>query len=870
MGWAQLPFILLLLFSGVISAGLFGYAWPRRRRRGVPAFLALAVGTGWWSVMYALELTAPTLAWKMWVVRMEYIGIVAVCPAWALCALAHSNFAHLVTRRAAIGAFVFPAVVLAAVWTNSWHGLFWESVRLHEVVGFKTFVADFGPLFWAHTAYAYAAVFLGGIGLLQSTARSRTMFLGQRLTLLVAVGIPWLGSVMFLSGYSPWPYIDLTPFTFTISGMVLMQGILLFHLVEIVPLARDLVVEEMHDGVIVVDPRGYVLDANSAACSLLAPDARTVVGRGLLTMAPELASFKPALEAQRDDGMQLEIVRDGEARKIEVAMTPLADRRDRFLGHVLTVRDVTRQAQVEAALLHSERRFRTIADQSLAGLFLFEGGRMAYCNDRLVQIVGRSKEELLGASAEQMLSFIHENDRAFVADQIEFKNRGELGTTQYDFRFYHPDAQERWISLYSRPLEPDPAVPDAPGSILGMVVDITDRIEAEAARRAWEGQLLQAQKLESMGMLAGGVAHDFNNLLVAILGHADMARQGLSEGDPLGKDLDTICAAAEQAKRLCRQMLAYAGKGTFATERVELNSVIEEVVRLTTVTVSKKVAVTTVLDSKVPTVAADRAQLVQILLNLVMNAAEAVGDAPGTVEIETAARSLAEGEIDAAGATQSLPAGDYAVVTVRDSGPGMDAATRRRIFEPFFTTKFTGRGLGLAAVLGIVHAHGGALTIETAPRKGTTFRVFLPKNAGVLAEPAAAPTARLSSKTHHGTVLLVDDEPTARQTAQAMLERLGFTVEAASDGREAVTRFRRRPDEFACVLLDLTMPRMDGFEAFSALRALRPDVPIVLMSGYSREDVVRRFGDVVGWTFLQKPYLVADLQRRLEEVLFAA
>lgn len=870
MEWAQLPFVLLLLLSSTMSAGLFGYAWPRRQRRGVPALLVLVSGTGWWSLTYALELIAPTLAWKVWAVRLEYIGIVAVGPAWALCALAHSNFAHLLTRRLAIVVSIFPMMVLAAVWTNSWHGLFWESVRLREAVGFQTFVAEFGPLFWAHTVYGYGSVGLGSLALLHATTRSRRLFLGQQITLLVAVGIPWLGSILHLSGYSPWPHIDLTPFAFTLSGIVLMQGILLFHLVEIVPLARDLVVEDMRDGVIVVDPRGYILDANPAARKMLAPDSQPMMGHELLSLAPELAPFKHALQAHADDTLQLIVTRDGQTRKIETALTPLSDRHRRFVGHVLTVRDVTRQAEIEAALRRSERRFRTISDQSLAGLFVFEDGSMTYCNDRLGQIVGRPKEELIGASAERMLSFIHRNDRAFVADQIEFKNRGEPGTTQYDFRFYHPDGHERWISLYSRPLESDLAAPDAPVSILGMVVDITDRVEAEAERRAWEAQLLQAQKLESMGMLAGGVAHDFNNLLVAILGHADLARRDMAADTPLWKNLDTICAAAEQAKRLCRQMLAYAGKSTFHTERVDLNGVIEEVTRLTAVTVSKKVTVTTIFDPEQPSVAADRGQLVQVVLNLVVNAAEAVGDAPGTVQIETNARSIGDNDVLAAGGTQDLPAGDYAVITVRDTGPGMDAATRRRIFEPFFTTKFTGRGLGLAAVLGIVHAHGGAFTIDTAAGKGTTFRVYLPQNADAVAEPAVAPVRRLHAQSLHGTVLLVDDEPTARQTAQAMLERLGFTVEAASDGREAITRFRRRPNEFACVLLDLTMPRLDGFEAFSAMRAVRPDVPIVLMSGYTQEDVAKRFGDIQGWTFLQKPYLVADLQRRLQEVLVAA
>ena len=407
-------------------------------------------------------------------------------------------------------------------------------------------------------------------------------------------------------------------------------------------------------------------------------------------------------------------------------------------------------------------------------------------------------------------------------------------------------------------------VPSAPDEVIGVVRDITERRRAEARERELEREVQQAQKLESLGVLAGGVAHDFNNLLVAILGNAELALDELPAGARARESLQQIQLAARRAADLTQQMLAYSGRGRFVVERVDLNQVVGEMTRLLGSSISRSISLDVSLARELPRVEGDPTQLGQVVMNLVLNAAEAIGEATGRIQVTTEQRTLTREQLAAALAEPGLPEGAYVSLRVADDGAGMDAAVRGRIFEPFFTTKFAGRGLGLAATLGIVRAHRGAMRVESRPGAGSTFEVWLPVADGAPDADAAPATRAKEPKARSGLVLVADDEEMVRNLARRILESAGYEVLVACDGREAVARFAERAKEIACVLLDATMPGLGGVEALREIVRLRPDARVLLTSGWGEAEVARRFSSEGLAGFVRKPYARGELLAAVE------
>jgi len=397
-----------------------------------------------------------------------------------------------------------------------------------------------------------------------------------------------------------------------------------------------------------------------------------------------------------------------------------------------------------------------------------------------------------------------------------------------------------------------------------------ERARDEEDRVQVERQLQHTQKLESLGLLAGGIAHDFNNILTTILGNADLALLEMSPVAPARANIEAIEKGAHRAADLCRQMLAYAGKGRFVIESFSLNDVIEEMSHLIRTTVSKRALVNIHLEPAIPHIRGDVSQIRQVILNLVMNASEAMGERSGTISISTGAATCSKAYLEETELGGELEEGLCVILEVTDTGHGMSAATQARIFDPFYTTKFTGRGLGLAAVLGIVRGHKGAMKVYSEPGRGSCFKVLWPAHEEKDATTCRAPENHNEDHWRgSGTVLLVDDEESIRALGRKMLERLGFNVITAADGREGLDVFREQHANLACVILDLTMPKMSGEEALREMKLIRPDACIVLASGYSKDELSDRFAvrGVAG--FIQKPYSTETLRNVLCRVLSA-
>jgi signal transduction histidine kinase/CheY-like chemotaxis protein len=388
---------------------------------------------------------------------------------------------------------------------------------------------------------------------------------------------------------------------------------------------------------------------------------------------------------------------------------------------------------------------------------------------------------------------------------------------------------------------------------------------AERARS--DGKLMHKQKLESLGILAGGVAHDFNNLLTGILGNASLAMDSLPPGSPTIRMLEDVVEASHRAAHLTKQMLAYAGKGRFMIEPVDLSGLVREISHLIKSSIPKNAHIRLDLAEQLPRIEADSSQIQQLIMNLVINAAEAIAEGEtGEVIVTTRGQHVDESYLAQLSAAGEIAPGDYVSLEVHDTGVGMDEQTLQRIFDPFFTTKFAGRGLGLAATEGIVRGHKGLLKVYTTPGRGSTFKVLLPATAEAK-KPAGAAPAPAKSTARSGTVLVIDDEEVVRRTAKAALERGGYDILLAENGSEGIRVFEGLKGKVSLVLLDLTMPGIGGEEVLRRIQTISPQVRVILSSGYNEVDVIQHFTGKGLAGFLQKPYTAAALIDKVNRVL---
>ena len=491
--------------------------------------------------------------------------------------------------------------------------------------------------------------------------------------------------------------------------------------------------------------------------------------------------------------------------------------------------------------------------------------------DKQITIFNKAFEEMSGRTEAEMMKqpldvLFPEESRSSALQKIESASRGEYWET-VEIPILRRDGETRFGLWNSANIYGEDGK-----TLIATVAqgqDITERKRAEEERRGLEAQMQHTQKLESLGVLAGGIAHDFNNLLMVILGNADMALQDLSEVSPARPCIEEVEKASRRAADLTRQMLAYSGKGRFVIKAVDLSEVVEEMAHLLKSSISKKVTLKMNLERGLPAIEADIGQLQQVVMNLITNASEAFGEGEdGLVTMATGMMECSREYLGRSCLPEQPPEGNYVFVEVSDTGCGMDDETRERLFDPFFTTKFTGRGLGMSAVLGIVRGHKGAIIVDSEPGQGTTVKVLFLALDEQAEEPLEEGKSRDAEEWRgSGTILLVDDEEAIRKLATHMLERMGFNVRVASDGREAVDVFRKHSSEIVCVLLDLSMPHMNGEQAFQELRRIKADVRVILSSGYAEADIESRFAGQGIAGFIQKPYTSANLKAKAKKVV---
>jgi PAS domain S-box-containing protein len=544
---------------------------------------------------------------------------------------------------------------------------------------------------------------------------------------------------------------------------------------------------------------------------------------------------------------------------------------DGAIGGIIVYTEViTERKRAEEAARAAEMLLRATMEAVADGILAVDArGAVVFTNARFADLWRIPHEIADSRDDAQLLGFVLdqlEDPAAFLAkvQALYHSAEGSVDTLCFkDGRVF-----ERW----SRPLLMND------GAIAGRVWcfrDVTERKRAEESRLEMERRMLHAQRLESLGVLAGGIAHDFNNLLMAILGNLELAQRDLSPVSPIRPRLDAASNAARRAADLTRQMLAYSGRGKFMVGRVDLNELVEENVHLLRTSIPRTTTLNLHLDRALPAVEADAGQIQQVVMNLITNASEAIGEVPGVITLSTGVRDCDGSYLGRSRFEEVPPAGRYAYFEVTDTGCGMDEETQKRMFEPFFTTKFTGRGLGLPAVFGIVRGHGGAILLDSAAGKGTAIRVLFPAaevapGAAGPAEAAPAGEAEVAPGRGRGTILIVDDEEMVLQPCAAMVESMGFAVLTAVDGEQAVEIVRRHGASIRAIILDLTMPKLDGAAAFEQILRIEPGAKVILSSGYDEAEATGRLAKEQLAGFIRKPYYLEQLRATLERVLGTA
>ncbi|MEO6397071.1 MAG: PAS domain S-box protein, partial [Tepidiformaceae bacterium] len=612
---------------------------------------------------------------------------------------------------------------------------------------------------------------------------------------------------------------------------------------------------------IAVHRAGKLLYINDAGGLLFGMDPQTLVGRQVFDLVhPEDHAAVHAAANRTESATGTKFV---EARVLlpggTIRHVELASGQTTYDGRPATqtvLRDITDRLVAEEAFRESEKRYRAVVESSPDAIVLHDGEVLLYANPAAAllagapdaaSMIGHHWNEFLASPSPEALRTTMQRTaerRRFTVEEPRFLVKRNL-TTQLEMSFA-------------------PTLFDGREALQVVIRDVSERRRAEQERLALERALLETQKLESLGVMAGGIAHDFNNLLVAIMGNAGLATMELPPGSPVQAYLHEIETASQRAADLARQMLAYSGKGQFLVSWTNLGDLVQEMGNLLQASLPRRVRLCYQLAPDLPQVKCDATQIRQIVMNLVINAAESIGDREGVITVTIGEVEVGPGDPAVPG--EALQPGRHVFLDVSDTGAGMDEATRTRIFEPFFSTKFTGRGLGLAAVLGIARGHSGAIRVESEPGVGTTFRLLLPaREVGPTYSQSLAPT--LAPTEVGGRVLVVDDEESVRRVSQSMLQRLGYEVIACRDGDEALAAVALYSNPYTVLLLDMLIPGSGGSDVLRRLRAVGTDCPVVLMSGYSEEEALHGLPEGTQAAFLQKPFTMAELKDVIETLL---
>ncbi len=609
--------------------------------------------------------------------------------------------------------------------------------------------------------------------------------------------------------------------------------------------------ESANDGILVHDFKGRILEANQVACKMLGYVKKELLEQTWDALT-RLGQF-PEQEAyfsrnnKKEKPLPLETVlkrRNGETFVAELSSRKVLFRSEECIQTF--IREVTLRKQLEEGLKESRERYRLLFESALMGVFMLKNGIIQLGNGMFSEITGFGREELQG---QNFFDRIVPEDRSMVVSRESRREKGETVPDQYEIRFIHKNGEKRWAEIRSCRI-----VLDGEAGVLCNLIDITQHKQMET-------QLLETQKMESIGTLAGGIAHDFNNLLGGILGYASLILCDMKKDNPYYEDIHTIAETAKRAADLTNRLLAFARGGKYRVTSINANQIAKDMLIILSHSIDRSISIETHFFKNLWSVKGDAQQIHQALLNISLNAIDAM---PGGGKLTISTDNVILDESFAQ--TQlGLKSGDYVRIRIADTGLGMDDKTKARIFEPFFTTKPSngGKGLGLSMVYGIVKNHDASILVDSEIGKGTKVTLFFPRFIDEKPQDAPQEIDDIRDKPR---ILLIDDEDIIRQVGKRMLIKGGYDVQLAKDGSEALEFYRLEPSAFDLVLLDLIMPEMDGKEIFRRLKEINPEVKVVFTSGYGPQDRPE-LAQIDNAGFIQKPFQTEILLQTVQGIL---
>lgn len=618
--------------------------------------------------------------------------------------------------------------------------------------------------------------------------------------------------------------------------------------------------DSMLDMVVIVRPDGTILQCNRAFADFVGRDAGTLAGEKCFRLVPategcvEDCPIPRALRSGARETVEMSVG----ARTFHFVADPIREGGGEIVAFVHIMRDITETKRIEQALSASEERYRALVEKSLQGLLVVDDFRIVYANARCEEIAGYAVEELLALPLEKVTELVHPDDRAFVWGRFRERLGGKEVSPRYQYRILRKDGAVRWLEMWAAPIEYR-----GRRAIQAAIVDITDARKSQEEIASLQEQFRQAQKMEAIGRLAGGVAHDFNNLLTVIEGTCQLSLRDLPESDPMRQSFEQIMEASDRAAALTRQLLAFGRRQVMEVRVIDLNRVLEGLDKMLRRIIGEDIELVAFLQDGIGMVRADPGQIEQAIINIVVNARDAMPGG-GKLTIETANVYLDEEYVRLHHGVQPGP---HVMVSISDTGAGMTPGVKEHVFEPFFSTKEGGKGtgLGLSTVYGIVKQSRGSVWVYSEPGRGTTFKIYLPR----VYAPADAAKERPSGEVPRGseTVLVVEDEEGVRKLAVRVLAQQGYKTLEAADGAGALALCGEYKEPVDLILTDVVMPGMSGRETAERLRTIHPEAKVLYMSGYTDNVIVHHGVLQEGMKFLHKPFTAEGLARKVREVL---
>ena len=841
--------LLPLVIGPTILLPLAFYAFRRRYVRGATWYCILLLAVALWSAAYAAELMIGEFAQKMFALKIKYIGVLAVPVAWIGFILDFVGRESATVRRVGRRMAMVAAIALLTAWTNDWHGLFWGQMTLQPIGTLYTFTGR-GPGFWLNVVYTYSALFVGLAILISQAVQSPYLYRKRAVILVLATVLPWIGNLIFVARGEAPGTIDLTPFLFTCTAIISAVAVFRYRVLDPIPTLRDARIEVIGDGFLILDRSRRIADLNSAAEAIIGFSRASAAGEHIERVLPDWPSDVD-IEVRQD----LTLSGPDGGRTYDVRITPIQTHIGKLTGFVVLLRDVTERRHTEAALRDSEMRYRELVENARDLICTCDlEGRILSVNQAGLDLTGYTSQEMVGRPLLELVApeSREQAQAVFTGIQSDPSERTEIVVLANGGRRVVLELAS-WVQRRN----------GVPTAVQAIGRDVTER-------RRLEDELRQAQRMEAVGKLAGGVAHDFNNLLTAIIGFASLAEAEQSRTTLLKDCLAEIRRSGEQAASLTRQLLAFGRRQMLRPVDLDLNHVVGDVKRMLRRLIGEDIELVVQPADNLSPVRADLSQVEQVIVNLAVNARDAMPRG-GRLTIRT------ENVVIEPRTSPVVPgpaAGNYAALIVEDTGEGIDPAILGRIFEPFFTTKAFGRGtgLGLSTVYGVVKQSKGDVQVRSVPGQGTTFTVLLPAVTATLT--ASAPTAHETGDaqppmaiTAGASVLIVEDDPGVRKFTTQVLRDTGWTVLEAEDPAGALAIAASLSQSVDLLLTDVVLPGINGSELAERVRSLRPGVRVLFMSGYAPEEIVASGALPTGAHLLRKPFMPDTLRERVARIL---